>query len=62
MGETGFTKIGGTVTKAIQTDGNSTHTNGTFSPNAKEILGVINDGSEANFKGNLAQVGLYLSN
>lgn len=58
MGETGFTKIGGTVTKTIQAGGNTTNAQGTFSPNAKEILGVINDGSTANAKGNFAQVTL----
>ncbi|WP_120464725.1 hypothetical protein [Paenibacillus aceti] len=58
MAETGFTKVGGIVTKAIQAGGNTTNSQGTFSPNAKEILGVANDGSVANSKGNLAQVTL----
>ncbi|NGQ95329.1 hypothetical protein G3578_09195 [Brevibacillus sp. SYP-B805] len=58
MGETGFTKIGGSVTKAIQAGGNTVNATGTYSPNTKEILGVANDGSIANSKGNFAQVTL----
>lgn len=58
MSDTSFTKIGGLVTKVIQAGGNTTNSNGTHSPNNKEILGVINDGSSTNSKGNFAQVTL----
>ncbi|MDR9857669.1 hypothetical protein RJP21_29185 [Paenibacillus sp. VCA1] len=57
-GETGFTKIDRNLTKAIQAGGNTANANGTFSPNVKEILGVINEGSTVNCKGNFAQVTL----
>ncbi|MGG1263863.1 hypothetical protein [Brevibacillus laterosporus] len=58
MGETGFTKIGGIVTKVIQAGGNTNNSGGAFSPNNKEILGVLNDGSTTNSKGNFAEVTL----
>ncbi|AKE16159.1 hypothetical protein COM24_23370 [Bacillus toyonensis] len=54
--ETGRTPIGGNSTHPIQAGGNSTNTDGTFSPNANEILGVKNDGNKTNAKGNYAEV------
>ncbi|WP_018884235.1 hypothetical protein [Paenibacillus massiliensis] len=58
MAESGFTKVGGTKTKIIQAGGNTTNTSGTYSPNNKEILGAMNDGSKTNSKGNFAEVTL----
>ncbi|GBF32206.1 hypothetical protein DCCM_0397 [Desulfocucumis palustris] len=60
MGETDFTggKIGGPTTHVIQAGGNTTFNDVTTSPNAKEILGVANDSSKTNAKGNYAQVSL----
>ena len=61
MGESSFTSIGGTATKVIQAGGNTVNSKGTFSPGNKEILGVINDGSVGNSKGNYTQVTLQAS-
>jgi hypothetical protein len=61
MAETKFTKIGGTVTKALQAGGNTTNVTGTYSPNSKEILGAQNDSSQNNSKGNFALVTLQAS-
>nr|WP_278429932.1 hypothetical protein [Brevibacillus laterosporus] len=56
MKESNFSKIGGPVTKAIQPGGNTTNPTGTYSPNNQEILGVQNDGSTVNSKGNFVEV------
>jgi hypothetical protein len=55
-GETGRTPIGGNSTHPIQAGGNTTNADGTFSPNVGEILGVKNDGTKTNAKGNYAEV------
>lgn len=53
-----FGAVGGTTTKVIQAGGNTVNVDGTFTPNAKEILGVKNDASAGNSKGNYSQVTL----
>jgi hypothetical protein len=64
MGEGDFTEMGGLSTRVIQAGGNTTFTYTgsttpvTTSPNAKEILGVANDGSVANSAGNFCKVSL----
>ncbi|MCY8119629.1 hypothetical protein MOC55_13875 [Bacillus spizizenii] len=55
-GETGRTNIGGLTTHPIQASGNTTNEDGTFSPNANEILGVKNNGNKESAKGNFAEV------
>lgn len=57
-GEVSRTPVGGTTTHPIQAGGNTANADGTFSPNANEILGVKNDGNKANAKGNFAEVTL----
>lgn len=59
MGDLDFTKaVGGTQTTPIQAGGNTTNATSTYSPNAKEILGVKNDGTKNNSKGNFSEVSL----
>lgn len=55
-GEVSRTNIGGTTTHPIQAGGNTVNEDGTYSPNANEILGVKNDGSKGNAEGNFAEV------
>jgi hypothetical protein len=54
--ETLRTPIGGDAKHPIEANGNTVNANGTFSPGAQEILGVKNDGTKTNAKGNYAEV------
>jgi len=55
---TDFEPIGGDATHPIQAGGNTTNASGTTSPNTQEILGVANDASKNNARGNYAELSL----